>query len=251
MASPRTDWGSGVKMLTRPTAPAWCTTCPRRSRRTAWMWTRRGEYIVAGGKLATVIPVHSFSKMQKAIADKAFDERGEGHSGAQVRGDRRRRGAEARARTAAHRVRRQGLRLHLDVHLLGDREVEPRGLQGEGPGADLLLDRPPHDSRRRQPEAVRQVRGRAQQDHQGPLPAHRPGARPVGPALRHHRRPDEAAARLPDHRRAALRPGAAGERDPGSSAQDVSADGEQGSLRLQVGEDHPAWSGRGTRCTSS
>jgi nitrous-oxide reductase len=32
-----------------------------------------GEYIVAGGKLATAIPVHSFSKMQKAIADKAFD----------------------------------------------------------------------------------------------------------------------------------------------------------------------------------
>jgi nitrous-oxide reductase len=32
-----------------------------------------GEYIVGGGKLATVIPVHSFSKMQKAIADKAFD----------------------------------------------------------------------------------------------------------------------------------------------------------------------------------
>ncbi len=31
-----------------------------------------GEFIVAGGKLATVIPVHSFSKMQKAIADKAF-----------------------------------------------------------------------------------------------------------------------------------------------------------------------------------
>ena len=32
-----------------------------------------GEYIVAGGKLATVIPVHSFTKMLKAIADKAFD----------------------------------------------------------------------------------------------------------------------------------------------------------------------------------
>lgn len=32
-----------------------------------------GEYIVGGGKLATVLPVHSFSKMQKAIADKAFD----------------------------------------------------------------------------------------------------------------------------------------------------------------------------------
>jgi nitrous-oxide reductase len=32
-----------------------------------------GEYIVAGGKLATVIPVHSFTKMIKAIEDKAFD----------------------------------------------------------------------------------------------------------------------------------------------------------------------------------
>ncbi len=37
-----------------------------------------GEYIVAGGKLATVIPVHSFSKMQKAIADKAFETEVEG-----------------------------------------------------------------------------------------------------------------------------------------------------------------------------
>lgn len=32
-----------------------------------------GEYIVAGGKLATVIPVHSATKMLKAIDDKAFD----------------------------------------------------------------------------------------------------------------------------------------------------------------------------------
>ncbi len=32
-----------------------------------------GEYIVGGGKLATVIPVHSFSKMTQAIADKAFE----------------------------------------------------------------------------------------------------------------------------------------------------------------------------------
>lgn len=30
-----------------------------------------GEYIVGGGKLATVIPVHSFEKLQKAIADKS------------------------------------------------------------------------------------------------------------------------------------------------------------------------------------
>ncbi|MCX8011212.1 MAG: Sec-dependent nitrous-oxide reductase [Ignavibacteria bacterium] len=32
-----------------------------------------GEYIVAGGKLATVIPVHSFSKLLKAIEGKQFD----------------------------------------------------------------------------------------------------------------------------------------------------------------------------------
>jgi nitrous-oxide reductase len=32
-----------------------------------------GEYIAAGGKLATVIPVHSFTKMLKAIDDKAFE----------------------------------------------------------------------------------------------------------------------------------------------------------------------------------
>jgi nitrous-oxide reductase len=32
-----------------------------------------GEYIVAGGKLATVIPVHSFSKMQAAIENEAFE----------------------------------------------------------------------------------------------------------------------------------------------------------------------------------
>ena len=33
-----------------------------------------GEYIVAGGKLATVIPVHSFSRMQEAISNEDFEE---------------------------------------------------------------------------------------------------------------------------------------------------------------------------------
>jgi nitrous-oxide reductase len=37
-----------------------------------------GEFIVAGGKLATVIPVHAFSKMTRAIADQAFDGEREG-----------------------------------------------------------------------------------------------------------------------------------------------------------------------------
>jgi nitrous-oxide reductase len=33
-----------------------------------------GEFIVAGGKLATVIPVHSFSRMQTAIANRDFEQ---------------------------------------------------------------------------------------------------------------------------------------------------------------------------------
>jgi len=37
-----------------------------------------GEYIVAGGKLATVIPVHSFSKMLAAIESKAFEGEADG-----------------------------------------------------------------------------------------------------------------------------------------------------------------------------
>ncbi len=37
-----------------------------------------GEFICAGGKLATVIPVYSFTKIQKAIEDKAFDGEVEG-----------------------------------------------------------------------------------------------------------------------------------------------------------------------------
>jgi nitrous-oxide reductase len=37
-----------------------------------------GEYIVGSGKLAALIPVHSFSRMQKAIADKAFETTFEG-----------------------------------------------------------------------------------------------------------------------------------------------------------------------------
>ena len=32
-----------------------------------------GEYIIGNGKLAAAMTVHSFTKMQKAIADKAFD----------------------------------------------------------------------------------------------------------------------------------------------------------------------------------
>ncbi len=45
-----------------------------------------GSYIVGSGKLAAVIPVFSFDKMQKAIADKKFDGDLRRHPGAEVRG---------------------------------------------------------------------------------------------------------------------------------------------------------------------
>ena len=50
-----------VYMIPCPKSPHGCDVDPT------------GEYIVGSGKLAALIPVFSFSKMQKAIADKAFD----------------------------------------------------------------------------------------------------------------------------------------------------------------------------------
>ena len=50
-----------VYMIPCPKSPHGCDVDPT------------GKYIVGSGKLAALIPVFSFSKMQKAIADKAFD----------------------------------------------------------------------------------------------------------------------------------------------------------------------------------
>ncbi len=50
-----------VYFMPCPKSPHGCDTDPT------------GEYIVGSGKLAAVIPVFSFTKIQKAIADKAFD----------------------------------------------------------------------------------------------------------------------------------------------------------------------------------
>jgi nitrous-oxide reductase len=68
----RTDWGSGVKMLTPAACPGMVYYLPTPKSPHGVDVDPTGEFIVAGGKLATVIPVHAFSKMQQAIADKAF-----------------------------------------------------------------------------------------------------------------------------------------------------------------------------------
>src|SRR5215217_1050152 len=73
----RTEWGTRVKMLTPAACPGLVYYLPTPKSPHGVDVDPTGEYIVAGGKLATVIPVHSFRKMQKAIADKAFA--GEAH----------------------------------------------------------------------------------------------------------------------------------------------------------------------------
>jgi len=73
----RTEWGTSTKMLTPAACPGLVYYLPTPKSPHGADVDPTGEFIVAGGKLATVIPVHSFSKMQKAIADKAFD--GEDH----------------------------------------------------------------------------------------------------------------------------------------------------------------------------
>ena len=68
----RTDWGSSVTVLTPKDCPGLAYYLPTPKSPHGVDVDPSGEFIVGGGKLATVIPVHSFSKMQKAIAEKAF-----------------------------------------------------------------------------------------------------------------------------------------------------------------------------------
>jgi nitrous-oxide reductase len=68
----RTEWGNGVKMLTPASCPGLAYYLPTPKSPHGVDVDPTGEFIVAGGKLAALIPVHSFSKMQKAIGDKAF-----------------------------------------------------------------------------------------------------------------------------------------------------------------------------------
>jgi nitrous-oxide reductase len=68
----RTEWADGVKMLTPAACPGLAYYLPTPKSPHGVDVDPTGEFIVAGGKLAALIPVHSFSRMQKAIADKAF-----------------------------------------------------------------------------------------------------------------------------------------------------------------------------------
>ncbi|HET9041313.1 MAG TPA: Sec-dependent nitrous-oxide reductase [Gemmatimonadales bacterium] len=73
----RTEWGTSTLVLTPAACPGLAYYLPTPKSPHGVDVDPTGEFIVAGGKLAALIPVHSFSKMQKAIADKAFS--GEEH----------------------------------------------------------------------------------------------------------------------------------------------------------------------------
>ena len=68
----RTDWGTSTKVLSPADCPGLVYFLPTPKSPHGVDVDPSGEFIVAGGKLAAIIPVHSFSKMLKAIADKAF-----------------------------------------------------------------------------------------------------------------------------------------------------------------------------------
>jgi nitrous-oxide reductase len=69
----RSERKSGVRMLNPQDCPGVIYLLPTPKSPHGVDIDPTGEYIVAGGKLASVIPVHSYAKMQKAIADKQFD----------------------------------------------------------------------------------------------------------------------------------------------------------------------------------
>ncbi len=117
-----------------------------------------GELIAAGGKLASLIPVFSFSKMIKAIEDKAFD--GEVSGIPILKYDA----------VIAGEVKEPGLGpLHTEFDGQGNAYTSMflsseivkwslDRLHRPGPDPDLLLDRAPLHPGRRHEEALGQVR---------------------------------------------------------------------------------------------
>jgi nitrous-oxide reductase len=206
-----------------------------------------GEYIVAGGKLASLIPVHSFTKLQKAIADKAFETTIEGIPVLKY---------EA---VLAGEVQKPGLGpLHTEFDgkgyaytsmfisseivkwKLGTWEVVDRVPTYYSIGHLMI---PGGDSKApfgKYVVAMNKIT-------KGPVSADRRRAHAVRAALRHQRRQNEAAARLPDDRRAALRAGAARGDDPRQADQVLLAQGQRQPARRSRRDRDGNSAGRQTR----
>ncbi|HET8648438.1 MAG TPA: Sec-dependent nitrous-oxide reductase [Gemmatimonadales bacterium] len=69
----RTEWGSSVKLLTPASCSGMVYFLPTPKSPHGVDVDPTGEYIVGNGKLAAVLTVHSFSRMERAIANREFD----------------------------------------------------------------------------------------------------------------------------------------------------------------------------------
>ena len=153
-----------------------------------------GRYVIGGGKLAPYVTVYDFEKFLKAAAATTTDRRGRRIPVLKLRGHQGGRSAGGPG-PAAHPVRRPGLRLHLALRRVGDRQMEARPLQrqrfGAGGGQDPgpLLGRPPGDRSRRYSASPGEVPGLDEQAVEGSPPERGPVPAGVEPADRHHRRP--------------------------------------------------------------
>ena len=107
-----------------------------------------GEYIVAGGKLAALIPVHSFSKFKKAVEGKEFDGEFDGIPIVKYESVIAGEVKDPGLGPLHTEFDGQGVRIHFDVPLFRDCEVEDRNVGSSRSHSDLLFDRALDDSRR-------------------------------------------------------------------------------------------------------
>ena len=122
----------------------------------------------------------------------------------------------ARARAAAHGLRRQGQRLHVDVRRVEDRQVVARRHEADREAAGALQHRPHRRRPRRHREAARPLGGGHEQVGDRPLRRRGPAAAAELPARRRERAEHAARLRPADPaRRAALHPDHRGGPHPG------------------------------------
>ena len=201
-------------MLNPNDCPGLSTTCRRRSRRTASTSIRRVSTSSPAASSRRCIPVHSFTKMQKAIADKAFETTIDGipvlKYDAVIAGEVQKPGLgplHTEFDGKGYAYTSMFISSEIVKWKLGTWEVVDRVPTYYSIGHLMI---PGGDSKKPFGKYVVAMNKITKDRY---LPDGR-RAHAVGAALRHQRRQDEAAARLPDHRRAALRAGDARGDDP-------------------------------------
>ena len=224
----RTEWGTSVQVLQPADCPELVYFLPTPKSPHGVDVDPSGEFIVSGGKLATVIPVHSFSKMQQAIQAKAFD--GDVNGIPVLKYDA----------IKACEVQNPGLGpLHNEFDDKGNAYsslfISSEIVKWRVKDCQVLdrvpvyysighLMVPGGDSRKPFGKYVVALNKITKDRYL-----------PTGPELAQSAQLFDISG---DHRRAALRPGAAGQHHQGSAAEDLLAGEERGPVCHQVGEGH-------------